>query len=149
MFRKETIDVARVAEYIFKKNVDSTMYLEVNSLKTTKELFFFLFDIFCKGLILMFGEQNQVELNTLTAEQFAKVGEKLRYAHIKLCIDSYPRDTAEMLDLINKDSSSKMILDESLQKINESDDNESLESYRINILMDNSFHQVSFSTISY
>jgi hypothetical protein len=148
MYRKEKIHVSDVAKYIFETNEDSIIYLEVASLKTTKELFYFLFDVFCKGLIILFGTNNQVELNMLTAEQFALVGEKLRYANIKLCISSFQRDTAELMDLIDEKSSSKMILDRSLKRINDMNENEPLETYVLDIMMDNNLHQVSFKAIS-
>lgn len=149
MFQKENVDVGGVAEYIFKKNNESVIYLEIASLKSTKELFYFLFDVFCKGLIMLFGNQNQVELNTLTTEQFSLAGEKLRYANIKLSIQSFSRETAEIMDFIDNKSTPKMILNESLKKIFEMQDNEPLEKYQLNIMMEDNLHQVSFSTIAF
>ena len=78
------IDVNDLANFIFKVNDDKELFLNVKSLKTKKDLFFFLFDIFCKGIILLYGKDNKMKLNSLELHQFEEIKQKLRFAHIQL-----------------------------------------------------------------
>ena len=52
---KISINVEDLARYIFEINTNNKIFLDINSIKTNKELFFFYFDLFCKGLIITFS----------------------------------------------------------------------------------------------
>lgn len=80
-----------LAEFIFLKNVnDSIVYLTLNGLEDTKDLFFFCLDLFCKGLVLLYGNaENKVNLDDITMDMFNTIRKKLRNAKIDIILDIY------------------------------------------------------------
>lgn len=143
------IDVTEVAKYIFKINTDKEIFLNVNSIKTSRDLFFFLFDIFCKGLIILYGEDNKMRLNDLHPEQFEVIKDKLKYAHIKLNMEMYDKDTAILLDLLPDDDSydEKKIIQKSIDDIMLMTENEELSSYIFKLYMNDNLFCINFDVI--
>jgi hypothetical protein len=149
MTTKMNIDVTEVAKYIFKINTDKEIFLNVNSIKTSRDLFFFLFDIFCKGLIILYGEDNKMRLNDLHPEQFEVIKDKLKYAHIKLNMEMYDKDTAILLDLLPDDDSydEKKIIQKSIDDIMLMTENEELSSYIFKLYMNDNLFCINFDVI--
>lgn len=142
------INVDELADFIFKKNTDNKeLYLNINSLKTTKELFFFLFDIFCKGIILLFGENNKMKLNNLEPYQFEQIKEKLKYAHIQLIMTTYDKDTAILLDYIDNDVYEKNVIQESINNIVKMKDDDVLPNYVFKLFMNDTLFCIHFDII--
>ena len=77
---KICINVENLARYIFQTNNTNKIFLDIKSIKTNKELFFFYFDLFCKGLVITFSEGNTLLLNKLTEEDFYKIKKKFELA---------------------------------------------------------------------
>ena len=73
---------------------------ELNNNMTSKELAHFLHSLFIKGLILLFGYNNQITLNFVTMEQIDKVREKLKMAHVNVRITLFDKQTAVDLEYI-------------------------------------------------
>lgn len=145
---KVNINVSELANYIFVKNDNKELYININSLKTKKELFFFLFDIFCKGIILLYGENNKIKLNNLESFQFEEIEKKFRYAHIKLNMIHYDLDTAILLDLLSEnDLNQKNIIQDSINDIMKMNDNENLYDYVIKLYMNNTLFCINFDII--
>lgn len=147
MIPRMDINVQDLAHYIFKTNVieQNEIFLDIKSLKTTKELFFFCFELFCKGLIIMFGNsQSKLLLNSVTMEQFEAVDERLRYAHIRLHIITYEQSTAEIMDLINRNDE-KGIICETIDKLASSEENDDIESYTFNIMINEVVYVIYFT----
>jgi hypothetical protein len=145
---KENIDVSELANYIFKKNDCKELYININCLKTKKELFFFLFDIFCKGIILLYGENNKIKLNNLGPHQFEEIEKKLRYAHIKLNMIHYDLETAMLLDLLPQNEvNERNIIQESINDIMKMNDNANLYDYVIKLFMNNTLFCINFDII--
>lgn len=77
-----------LAEFMFIKNIDDKkMMLSLNCVEDNKDLFYFLLDLFCKGLVHMFGRDNHVNVHELSMEDFEKVKKKMRNAGIVITLD--------------------------------------------------------------
>lgn len=82
------VHVDNLAEFLFLKNVND-LYIDMSfqgeEIKTTKDLFYFFLDLFCKGLVLTFGDgTNMVDISCLGAEQFAVINKKMQNAGIEV-----------------------------------------------------------------
>lgn len=145
----KNIDINELAAFIFTKNVEEQkVLLHINSLKTTKQLFFLLFDLFCKGLILLYGNNsNRLLLNKLEMSQFEELKRKLKCAHINLILTLYDADTAKLLDMI-PDSSGEhhesTIIRSSLDRILKMDDNDDLTEYQFHLYMNDTLFCINF-----
>ena len=151
MSQVKNIDVSELANYIFVHNIhDNDILININCLKTQKELFFLLFDLFCKGIILMYGENNRMTLNTLNMEQFDEVKRKLKCARIHLNLILYDKEMAELLDLIPKDMDDnyeRNIITYSLAKIRAADDNIDLKEFVFQLFMNNTLYCIHFDIL--
>lgn len=86
---------------IFIKNrFNNEIRFELNHKMSTKDLAHFLYSLFMKGLILMYGYNNQLTLNFLTMEQIEKVRDKLKLAHVKTKVSLFDRETAVDLEFL-------------------------------------------------
>jgi hypothetical protein len=143
------IDVSEVAKYIFEINDDKEIYLNVKSIKTTRDLFFFLFDIFCKGIIILYGENNKMKLNDLQPTQFDEIKHKLKFAHIKLNMEMFDKQTAVLIDLIPEgdESNEKNIIQKSIDDIMLMNDNEELNTYVFKLFMNENLFCINFDII--
>lgn len=146
---KISINVEDLARYIFEININNKIFLDINSIKTNKELFFFYFDLFCKGLIITFSESNTLLLNKLTEEDFYKIKKKFELAHIKLNVSIYDVETAYMIDICEKktDLKEKEIIEKSIERLKDMDDNLELKEYEFNIYINGIINVISFEKI--
>lgn len=145
-----SIDVNDLANFIFKVNDDKELFLNVKSLKTKKDLFFFLFDIFCKGIILLYGKDNKMKLNSLELHQFEEIKQKLRFAHIQLNLITYDKETAKVLEYLpdnDDDIQEKNIIQGSIDKIMEMDDNDDLSKYIFHLYMNDTLFCINFDIL--
>lgn len=146
----KNIDITELAQYVFKNESESSIFIKINCLKTTKELFFLLFDLFCKGLIILFGDNNRILLNKLDMDQFDKVRAKLKLAHVDLNLHLYDKETAILLDMIPSNSDDrfeKTIIQNSLNKIHQMGDNEDLKDYVFQLYMNEILYNINFDII--
>lgn len=144
------IDVQDLAQCIFMNNTnDVNILIETNNIKCNQDLFFFLFDLLCKGLILVYSHENsnKVCLNHLTVEQFDFMKKKFKNAHIKLNIITYDIETALLLDLVDKDYKSRNLIRDSIDHIQSMGENESLSEYVFNVLMDDNLFSINFEVL--
>ena len=147
----KNIDIHELAAFIFLKNTEENqLYLHITSLKTKKQLFFLLFDLFCKGLILLYGSGNRLLLNKLDMSQFDELKRKLKCAHVNLILTLYDAKTAQLLDLLPsdvKDHQESSIIRSSLNKILEMDDDEDLVNYQFHLYMNDTLFCINFDII--
>lgn len=146
---KISINVEDLARYIFKTNTNNKIFLDINSIKTNKELFFFYFDLFCKGLIITFSESNTLLLNKLTEEDFYKIKKKFELAHIKLNMSIYDVETAYLIDICEKktDLTEKEIIEKSIERLKDMNDNLELKEYEFNIYINGIINVISFEKL--
>jgi hypothetical protein len=79
------IHVDDLTEFIFQKNTGmKTFNLTLDGLETSKDLFFFILDLFCKGLVFLYGTDKTVDLSSVTPDMFSALAHKLLYAGISI-----------------------------------------------------------------
>lgn len=88
------MSVDYLADFIFKKNINNAaVELSLDGLSNAKDFFFFCLDLFCKGLVCMFGNgNNMVQLQDLKMEDFIKIRDKLVLAGIDARLEVHPPD---------------------------------------------------------
>lgn len=136
-----------LALIVFKNNNDSELLLGLgDNIKTNKELFSFCFQLFCSGLVVLFGEGNKVTLNQLSTSQLETMKTKMKRAHIHIKTVTYDLDTAILLDIVEKDhvSNETLVLTNSIAKLNSMKPDENLEEYELTLLLHGSIMQLHF-----
>jgi len=90
------VPLENLAEFIFLKNVNNaSIELSLEGLENGKDFFFFCLDLFCKGLITMFGNgRTQVNIQDLSPEQFNEFKSKFKLAGIDTVLEILPPDTS-------------------------------------------------------
>lgn len=72
-----------LADFMFVKNVnDAIIGLQMDGIEDNKDLFYFCLDLFCKGLVLMYGNGNSVNVDEISMEQFTSIQKKMKNAGI-------------------------------------------------------------------
>lgn len=86
--------IDHLAEFMFTRNTNNAqLQLSLGGIENNKDLFFFCLDIFCKGLVLMFGKgSNSVNVEDITMDNFAAIREKMLCAGIDVKLTTYPAD---------------------------------------------------------
>lgn len=108
-----------LADFMFIKNVNNAeIYLELGGLEDIKDLFYFCLDLFCKGLVYMFGQDGKVNIELITIEQFYQVKQKMLLAGIivnlsyeEIVNNNINQNTAINLDEIEKDENNLNLKD--------------------------------------
>jgi hypothetical protein len=137
--------------YIFTKNDKNQQILfdhDIYSyfgIRCNKDLFKFIFEIFYRGIIILYGSNNKVKLNDLSESQFNHMKNRLRYAHIKLNIIIYDLDTAYALDIIDKNSFNEYtVVMDTMSKIDNMNDNKELKDYIFYLYINGVIYSISF-----
>jgi hypothetical protein len=85
-----TIEIEALAKIMFIDNInDAQIELSLGGIENNKDLFYFCLDLFCKGLVLLFGSNNRVELDKLSIEQFEVVRKKMGNAGVDVKLKLY------------------------------------------------------------
>jgi hypothetical protein len=81
-----------LANFVFLENVNQAeIYLELHGVEDQKDLFYFCLDLFCKGLVLVYGNGgNRVNVEDITLEQFANIQKKMRLVGIEAKLQALP-----------------------------------------------------------
>jgi hypothetical protein len=112
------MSVNYLANFIFLENTkDIKITLQSDEFDNAKDMFFFILDLYFKGMVLLYGKKNDnfsssVILNELSLEQIDFIKDKLKNAHIKLNFDYYHYTNIEEgnLDILEKYKKSNMNL---------------------------------------
>jgi hypothetical protein len=140
-FRDIELEIDDLAEFMFKRN-DNNVLLELSlgGLENNKDLFFFILDLFCKGLVIMFGNgTNSVDVDTITYDNFMSIKEKLLCASIQVNMEYYPSD------IVTDDTVKKAIIN--TDEINSASDNKQLNEYVFKLHTLKNQYLISFSLI--
>ena len=83
-----SIDINNFAHFIFLDNTQNyNVHLELGGVQHNKDLFFFLLDLFCKGLALTFGGPlRKVEIGSLSEDNLDVIKKKMALAGIKATV---------------------------------------------------------------
>jgi hypothetical protein len=83
-----------LAEFMFMKNInDAIIEMSLGGVENTKDLFCFFVDLMCKGLVLLFGKENRIELDQLSMDDFKLVQHKMSLAGIAVNLNIEPNST--------------------------------------------------------
>ena len=154
------IAYSELLEKIYHTNTsNSRLFIEANSLRSTKELFRFCLDLFCKGLVMCHGDENRkVEIDKLSLLQIQQVIDKLSYTGIMTVVRVLTKEgkntnnleidlEEETLNtsLLDKQSvDAYTILRKSVELIYTSPENNKLQDYNFNILVGDCVYSISF-----
>jgi hypothetical protein len=106
------IHVDELAQFVFVNNPPKYAFaLSLAGLENTKELFFFLLDLFCKGLVLLFAKNGAktIDMTSISQDDFDTVRSKLSCAGIYVHLDINTSDNnkvthVNMAELINREA---------------------------------------------
>jgi hypothetical protein len=93
-----------LADFMFTKNVNNALIdLSLGGIENNKDLFFFCLDLFCKGLVILHGTDNKVDLDSITMEQFGDIKNKMELAGIQVNLElqSLPENENTTISLID------------------------------------------------
>lgn len=124
------------AEFMFTKNVNNAeIFLELGGIEDNKDLFYFCLDLFCKGLIYMFGENGKINIELITYEQFNQVKQKMLLAGI-------------VVNLLYEDISNSNSINKNtiinLDEIEKDENNLNLKDYEFTITTDKLIYKINF-----
>lgn len=76
-------DILEFATYMFLENkLNRIIRLDLQGIENNKDLFLFLIDLFCKGLVICYGENNTVNFDDLDITKFNNIKQKMLNAGI-------------------------------------------------------------------
>lgn len=130
-----------LAEFIFIKNVNNAVIeLSLGGVENNKDLFFFLLDLFCKGLVLLFGNESQsVDIELLTEKDFIDIKNKMNCAGIDVVLTTYPCDIEMPINDV------KSIIN--ISEIEAEDDNKQLQNYEFKLCSSTMMYIINFELI--
>jgi hypothetical protein len=141
-FMDVNMEVNDLAEFMFLKNENNVVLeLSLGGIENNKDLFCFLLDIFCKGLVLMFGNGTKsVNIEDITLDNFTKIKEKMLCAGININLQMFPSD---IIDDTGVAPQAQLNLDE----INMADDNIQLQEYEFKVMNATTTYVISFNLV--
>ncbi len=140
------MNVNYLAKFIFLENTKNTkITLQSDEFHNAKDMFFFILDLYFKGMVLLYGKNNSVILNELSLEQIEYIKDKLKNAHIKLNFDYYHYTTIEdgNLSILDKYRKSNMTT------LNSYADNLNIKEYVFKICMNEYIYFVNFEILHF
>ena len=101
------LNVDDFARYIFLEhpsNVSIDISMADCNVNTSKDIFYFCMDLLLKGIVIMFGKDNKVNVDEISREQFDVVNRRLSLIGIRCTLAAealeYPLSTIEALSRI-------------------------------------------------
>ena len=76
------------AEYMFLGNPShKQINLSLEGIENNKDLFLFFIDLFCKGLVMCYGEDKSIDFDILDIDKFEKLKKSMSNAGIIISLD--------------------------------------------------------------
>lgn len=143
-----------LAEFMFTKNTNNALIeLSLGGIENNKDLFFFCLDLFCKGLVILHGTDNKVNLDSITMEQFGDIKNKMELAGIQVNLEliALPENENTTISLIeeNEEPSDVEAITNSvnLNEIDQEYDHKQLNEYVFRLKMDKLIFLITFNLI--
>ena len=132
------IDIDGLAHYMFTTNRQQQKWiqLDLHGIENPKDLFCLCLDLFCKGLVILFGVDNRVYLDDLTLDQFQELATCMNRAGI-LCRIEFNEDAACA-------EKSEVLLN-SLSRIHTLPDNLPITDYSLTLKVGDNLSHLTFS----
>lgn len=129
------IEVDDLATFIFIKNKNNAIIeLSLGGVENNKDLFYFLIDLLCKGLILLFGNNNRVDLEYISLDNFKIMQAKIELAGIETVLD-IKMNTNNIIPGVN------------IRDIELMNDNSKLEDFIFKVIDKNLIYHINFKLI--
>lgn len=128
------MEIGEFAEYMFVTNTsDRSIYMNLEGIENNKDLFLCFIDLFCKGLILKFGNgATSINFEDLNLDKFSYL--KIKMAQAGICIHlDIQENEIELPTSING------------EEIDNEDENKPLESYIFKICNGKTNYHIHFS----
>jgi len=141
LYRDVELEIDELAEFMFKRN-DNNVILELSlgGIENNKDLFYFILDLFCKGLVIMFGNNtNSVDVDSITYDNFLSIKEKMLCAGIQVNMEYYPND------IPLNDTEKKAIIN--TDEINDASDDKELKEYVFKLFTLKTQYLISFNLV--
>jgi hypothetical protein len=134
-----------LATFMFKENKHNKLIeLSLGGIEDNKDLFFFCLDLFCKGLVMLYGEDGKsVSIDKITEQQFKIIQQKMICAGIRVNLSIYPLDID--IDTLEKQENKKSIIN--IEELNNASNNMSLEAYEFKLINGQMIYVVNFEII--
>lgn len=123
---------------------NTSCMLILSHLTNQKEIFFFCFELLCKCLVILYGEDNRLNLRILRSQDLDFVKTKLKQLCVKVNTIEYDIQTARLLDMDIHGN----LIQKSLNVIMSHKDNESLKNYIIQVQVESTIVEISFEIIA-
>jgi len=152
-----TLEVEQLAQYIFVKNTHNNQIgLDIHGLGSSKDLFCFCLDLFCKGIVLTLGmrrgdgdaddnegggECRRAEIDDMSMADFEYMSRKLQLAGIKCLLQLDP------LDAPLTPEQSKDVLHWSILNVQRMPDNLLIQQYSFTIKLQEALCTVRFEIL--
>ena len=76
-------EIFKLVEFIFYKNkLGNRIQLDIDGITKTKDLFMFFFEILCKGLVLLYGNNGELDIENITIQQLEHAIKMFRCAYV-------------------------------------------------------------------
>ena len=77
------------ATFMFKENTNNArIELSLGGVENNKDLFCFFVDILCKGLVILYGKDNKIQIDDLTIHEFEMIKNKMLLAGIQVTLET-------------------------------------------------------------
>jgi len=132
------INIDGLAKYMFETNKrkQNWIQLDLHGVENQKDLFCLCLDLFCKGLVILFGIDNRVYVDDLQLNQFQELADCMNRAGI-ICKITFDPEPTEL--------DGTRVLLSSLNKIHTLEDNLPLSDYSFTLKVGSNISHLTFS----
>jgi len=85
-------DIESLSKHIFLEDSDDRIAINLPELEATKDLAFFFVDLFRHGMVLLYGENDKVDIEKISITEFDLVKRKMNRIGITINLDIEPFD---------------------------------------------------------
>lgn len=131
--------INNLAEFMFLRNVnDAKLVMSLGGIEDAKDLFYFCLDLFCKGLVMLYGNEGKVHVQDLSLEQFQVIKKKMFNASIDVNLAVYE-------DIEEKENDEKCYIN--IKHIEQMPNNLNIREYKFMLRADPMVFHVTFDII--
>lgn len=93
VYSEHSIAHAHLPAFVFLQNTEHrAIHLDLAQVGSLRDIFYFLLHLLCKGMILMFGQNNSISIEDLDVDKLYELNSKLRCIGIKLHVTTIDLD---------------------------------------------------------
>ena len=155
-FYEVDMQIDDLAKFLFTENAnDVSIELSLGGIADNKDLFFFCLDLFCKGLVTLYGKgARSVSIENISSEQFKHLQHKLLCAGIKVNLSIYPLDIdvdiradPEGHENENDNATEKSISVLNIEELNNAPNDKPLTEYEFKLINHDMMYVVNFELV--